>query len=38
MRIEANYKDDKLEGLFKEYYENGYLMAQYYYKDGKIYY
>ena len=33
--MEINFKDDKLEGLFKLYYENGYLIAEHYYKDGK---
>ena len=33
--MEGNYKDDKREGLFKEYYENGDLKSKGNYKDDK---
>ena len=34
LREESNYKDGKLDGLHKSWYENGQLMNEHIYKDG----
>jgi len=32
----VNYKDDELDGLIKEYYENGQIKSEMYYKSGNL--
>ena len=33
--METNFKDGKKDGILKLYHENGNLIAEHYYKDGK---
>jgi len=36
LKLEANYKDGKYDGLFKIYYENGQLKEEGNFKDGEL--